>query len=67
VFATYFNAGLRVYDTTDPLQPQEIASYVPEPPAGQRAIQLNDVLASADGLIFVTDRLRGGLYILRRV
>jgi len=67
VFATYFNAGLRVYDTTDPLQPQEIASYVPEPPAGQRAIQLNDVLASADGLIFVTDRLRGGLYVLRRV
>ena len=67
VFATYFNAGLRVYDTTDPLQPQEIASYVPEPPAGQRTIQLNDVLASADGLIFVTDRLRGGLYILRRV
>jgi hypothetical protein len=25
------------------------------------------VLVGADGLIFVTDRLRGGLYILRRV
>ncbi|TMG56144.1 MAG: hypothetical protein E6H87_13875 [Chloroflexi bacterium] len=67
VFATYFNAGLRVYDTGDPLHPKEIASYVPEAPARQQAIQLNDVLVGADGLIFVTDRVRGGLYILRRV
>jgi hypothetical protein len=67
VFATYFNAGLRVYDTGDPLRPVEIACYVPEPPAGQGAIQINDVLVGSDGLIFVTDRLRGGLYILRRV
>jgi hypothetical protein len=67
VFATYFNAGLRVYDTSDAARPTEIASYVPEPPAGQLAIQFNDVLVGADGLIFVTDRVRGGLYILRRV
>jgi len=67
VFATYFNAGLRVYDTSDPTSPREIASYVPEPPAGQKAIQFNDLLVGADGLIFVTDRLRGGLYILQRV
>jgi hypothetical protein len=67
VFATYFNAGLRVYDTGDPLHPAEIAWYVPEPPAGQQVIQFNDVLVGADGLIFVSDRLRGGLYILRRV
>lgn len=67
VYVTYFNAGLRVYDTADPLRPVEIASYVPEAPPGQPAIQLNDVLVDADGLIFVTDRVRGGLYILRRV
>ena len=66
VFVTYFNAGLRIYDTADPLNPSEIASFVPEPPPGQPAIQFNDVLVDADGLIFVTDRVRGGLYVLRR-
>ncbi|HYK98144.1 MAG TPA: hypothetical protein VEU77_07095 [Candidatus Acidoferrales bacterium] len=65
VFVTYFNAGLRVYDTVDPERIVEIASYVPEAPAGQAAIQFNDVLVSDDGLIFVTDRVRGGLYVLR--
>ncbi|HZP95687.1 MAG TPA: hypothetical protein VFC31_05030 [Candidatus Limnocylindria bacterium] len=67
VYVTYFNAGLRVYDTTDPLHVREIAAYVPEPPPGQRAIQLNDVLVTSDRLVFVTDRVRGGLYILRHV
>jgi hypothetical protein len=67
VFATYFNAGLRIYDTSDPLDLREIAWYVPEAPPGQQTIQFNDVLVGADGLIFVTDRIRGGLYILRRV
>lgn len=66
VYVTYFNAGLRVYDTVDPARPVEIAAYVPEPPAGQPAIQFNDVLVDEAGLIFVTDRARGGLYILRR-
>ena len=67
VYVTYFNAGLRVYDTSDPARVEEIACYVPEPPPGQEAIQINDVLVSEDGLVFITDRLRGGLYILRHV
>jgi len=65
VFVTYFNAGLRVYDTGDPEDVREIAHFVPEPPAGQPAIQFNDVLVDRDENIFVTDRVRGGLYILR--
>jgi hypothetical protein len=43
----------------------EIASYVPEAPSGQPAIQFNDVLVDRDETIFVTDRVRGGLYILK--
>jgi len=67
VYVTYFNAGLRVYDTSDPLQVREIACYVPEAPPGQPSIQFNDVLVTSDRLVFVTDRVRGGLYILQHV
>lgn len=65
VYATYFSAGLRVYDTTDPRTITEIARFVPAAPSGQPVIQLNDLLVDPDGTVFVTDRHRGGLYILR--
>ena len=31
---------------------------------GQEAIQINDVYVDRDGLIYITDRVHGGLYIL---
>ena len=64
VFLTYFNAGVRVYDVSDLASPREIASFVPKAPPGQSAIQMNDILVDDDGLIYATDRLAGGLYIL---
>jgi hypothetical protein len=64
VYLTYFNAGLRVVDVADPTRPTEIAWYIPDPPPGRQATQLNDVLVGLDGLIYVTDRFAGGLYIL---
>jgi hypothetical protein len=64
VYMTWFNAGLRIYDVSDPGRPTEIAAFVPDPPPGQAAIQLNDVTVGEDGLIFVTDRLAGGLHIV---
>jgi hypothetical protein len=64
VFVTYFNAGLRVYDLADPSAPTEVAHWVPDAPAGQEAPQTNDLLVEASGLIWVTDRIGGGLSVL---
>ena len=64
VYMTWFNAGLRVYDVSDASRPTEIAAFVPDSPQGQPAAQANDVTVGADGLIYLTDRLFGGLHIL---
>jgi hypothetical protein len=64
VHMTWFNAGVRVYDVTDATAPREIAYFVPEAPPGRPSIQLNDLIVDADGLIYVSDRYAGGLYIL---
>jgi hypothetical protein len=64
LFLTYFNAGLRVYDVSGKDGIREIGRFVPPAPPGQPAIQLNDVFVAADGVVYVSDRLRGGVYIL---
>jgi hypothetical protein len=66
VYVTWFNAGLRVVDVSDPQQPKEVAYFVPDAPPGRSSIQFNDVLVGADGLVYVTDRFKGGLYIVER-
>jgi hypothetical protein len=66
IYVTWFNAGLRVVDITDAAAPREVAYFVPQPPANRSSIQFNDVLVTADGLVYVTDRFTGGLYILER-
>lgn len=64
VFATYFSAGLRVYDLADPEHPLEIAHWVGQTPAGQEVPQSNDLWVDEDALIWVTDRVGGGLDVL---
>lgn len=64
VFATYFNGGLRVYDLADVQTPREIAHWIPRCPPGQPACQINDVWVGKDLLVYVTDRVNGGVYIL---
>ncbi len=64
VFATYFNAGVRVYDLADPTVPVEVAHWVPDAPAGQAVPQSNDLFVDADGLVWVTDRISGGVAVL---
>jgi len=64
VFLTYFNAGLRAVDVSDPLKPKEVGHYVPETPDGQEAIQSNDIGADADGRLYLIDRWGAGMHIL---
>ena len=64
IFATLFNAGVRVYDTSDPFRPEEVAYFVPEIPEGAASNGINDVYVDENGIMYVVDRLKGGLYIL---
>ena len=64
IFATLFNAGVRVYDTSDPFRPEEVAYFVPEIPEDAPSNGINDVYVDENGIMYVVDRLKGGLYIL---
>jgi hypothetical protein len=71
VYLTYFNAGLRVIDVSDPRLPREVASFVPPDPVERRGIlprtlvaQTEDVLVDARGFVYVTDK-NHGVHILR--
>jgi hypothetical protein len=71
IFATYQNAGVRVFDIGDPYRPVEVAALVPPPPARladhrpgrARVIQSADVFVDAGGLVYCTD-YNAGLYIM---
>ncbi len=66
VVGTFFNGGVRAYDTSNPYQPQEIAYYVPGAPklSPKGAIQINDVWVDEKGLVYTVDRFAGGLYVI---
>ena len=64
IFITYYNAGLRVFDIRNKFRPEEIAFFIPPAPEGQKAPMFNDLYVDTDGLIYVSDRIKGGLYIL---
>ncbi|MGH2788755.1 MAG: LVIVD repeat-containing protein [Actinomycetota bacterium] len=70
VFMTYFNAGLRLFDISDPLNPVEAAFFVPAAPRArfgplptQPATQFEDVLVDSRGHIYCTDK-NHGLFVL---
>jgi hypothetical protein len=72
VFATYHNAGLRIYDIREPYQPRQVGYFVPPPPekiVDQRpnpakVIQSCDVYVDTNGVMYMTDT-NAGLYILQ--
>ena len=72
IFATYNNAGVRVFDIANAFQPREVAYYVPPPPEKivdfrpntAPVIQSCDVFVDVNGVMYVTDT-NAGLYILQ--
>jgi hypothetical protein len=71
IFATYQNAGVRVFDIRDQHRPKEAGAWVPPAPVRMmdrrpnraRVIQSADVFVDAAGLIYSTD-YNAGLFIL---
>jgi len=59
VYATWFAGGLRVVDISDPLAPEEVAHFIPEPVGDEASPQSNDVDVDERGLIYLLDRNRG--------
>ena len=64
IYATLFNGGIRVFDTSNPFQPEEVAYFVPEASDSDVAVAVNDVHVDENGIMYVVDRIKGGLYIL---
>ncbi len=71
IFATYQNAGVRVFDVKNPFRPEEVGYFVPPAPRrmfdprpeSAQVIQSCDVFVDREGLLYVTD-YNAGLYIL---
>ena len=72
VYITYFNAGLRVFNVSNPRQPREVAYFLPPQPtkrygplpADKLALQTEDVLVDKRGYVYITNKNQG-LWILK--
>jgi len=67
IFVTYNNAGVRVFDISNPYAPIEVDSFVPLEPPGVKAIQTTDVYVETNGIMYTTDRAGGGIHILEKI
>jgi hypothetical protein len=71
VYVAHFNAGLRLYDTSDPRRVREVGYFMPPDPERRFGVfptelvaQTEDVIVDARGYAYFTDKNQG-LYIVR--
>ena len=59
LFVTWFAAGLRIVDISDPARPRERGHIIPKPADGHAVPWTNDVARDERGLVFFTDKVFG--------
>ena len=71
MYLTYFNAGLRVYDISNPRLPKEAGYFIPPDPVkrygpvpDKLVEQTEDVLVDRRGYVYITNKNQG-LWVLR--
>lgn len=72
VYLTWFNAGLRIYDISDPYLPREVGWFLPDDPTERRGLlprsglvtQSEDVIVDSRGYAYLTDK-NHGLHVVR--
>ena len=71
IYLTYFNAGLQIFDISDPYFPRIAGYYIADDPTTRRGplptdlvTQAEDVLVDRRGYAYVTDK-NAGVSILR--
>jgi hypothetical protein len=71
IYLTYFNAGLRIYNISEPYLPKEVGWFIPPTPTRRIGpiptpleSQVEDVLVDTRGNIYITDK-QWGLWVLR--
>jgi hypothetical protein len=71
VYVAHFNAGLRLYDTSDPRRVREIGHFMPPDPIRRSGVfptrlvaQCEDVIVDARGYAYLSDKNQG-LHVVR--
>jgi hypothetical protein len=59
LYVTWFAAGLRMIDISDPARPEEKGYFIPQPTTGKTSPWTNDVAKDDRGLVYLTDKVCG--------